>query len=214
MPLLKISVKLAAPVICGVLLSSCGSTGGGGSGGADEVASAASEPASKKTKTLEDFQFKKGTDVIYGKPGTDEEGMIVGGRRSQYEGKRQGTFGGEYKGGQFKTSNYNAGKWDGTKDFGRQSYSGNTQAGGHLTAASSMDGSTNRNAQKGSGYGQNVYGTNSYRTATAREGGAPVVQRSASHYDDDKLPMPRIMSERDYQKMTIDETNALLGRSR
>jgi len=179
----------------------------GGSGGGDDAASAGG-----RKKSLDDFQYSK-TDVVYGEAGTDTEGMIVGGRRSNFEGKRQVVFGGNFEGKTYGTDQYKSKSWNGSKNYGRKSYSGNTNAS-QLKVASVMDGQTARGGGEQSRYSGSGYNTSNYNTSSAREGQATPVNRNASNYAAKRLPLPKVMSEREYQKMTIEETNSLLGRDR
>ena len=197
---------LAISLLGGLLLSSCG----GGSG-----ASASAAPA--RQRTIEDFKYKEESDVVRGAEGTPEEGQIIGGRRSQFENKRS-VFSGNYQGKEYKAGNYNSKAWNGSKDFyGRKEYYSSAD-GSRFQNASNLDGESSRFSGSESQYAGDGYSTGDYRTSTAREGRASVVRRDVSHYNDDRSrddpSVSRVLSSREHQQLSVQETNALLGRDR
>ena len=182
------------------VLSSC--SGGGGS---------AEVPESARQKSLSDFQYSK-EDVQYGEKGSDSEGMIVGGRRSQFEGKKQVAFGGDLDKRAYSANRYKAQKWDGGKNYKTNRYGGNTDASRYQTQ-SRYGAQGAREASRQSGYSGQGVDTPAYATAGAREGdvsqlASPGSRESTQRYGS----QPRIIPYRDYQRMTIEETNSILGR--
>ncbi|NNM29689.1 MAG: hypothetical protein HKO57_09205, partial [Akkermansiaceae bacterium] len=109
-------------------------------------------------------------DIRYGEAGSSQEGQLVGGKRSQFEGRRQTAFGGEVTAAALQKKNYAAAGWTGSKEATTKSYAGRTD--GDRFRWSSLFGKRKaREAAGESTHGSKGFATSGYRTATAAESG-------------------------------------------
>ena len=179
------------------VLSSCG----GGSSAGPEVA---------RQRGIDDFQYDK-SDVQLGEKGSATEGMIVGGRRSQFEGRRQVAFGGEFDKKTYSARSYQAPKWTGGKSYQTSKYTGSTD-GSRFQSSSRFNAQSAREGSQQSGLAGRTVDTGGYDTGGAYAGQGDSVDRVESRYGSERYPSPRIIPYRKYQQMTIEETNRILGR--
>lgn len=148
---------------------------------------------------------------MYGEAGSDTEGMIVGGRRSSFEGKRQVAFGGEFDKKVYSAQTYQAGQWAGNKAYQTQNYAGSTDASRYRTSSQYNAQGAREGAQQSNYSGRSVE-TGTYATGVAREGELIPLDSPESIHASQRYDQPRIIPYRDYQRMTIEETNAILGK--
>ena len=168
-------------------------------------------PEPYRQRSLADFQYDQ-KDVQFGEEGSDTEGRIVGGRRSSFEGKKQVAFGGEMDRKAYNAQRYQAGTWDGGKNYKTANYSGNTDAS-RYQSQSRYGAQGAREAAQQSGYDGRALDSQAYQTGAAREGQLSQLSSPGSVENGRRLDnAPRIIPYRDYQRMTIEETNAILGR--
>jgi hypothetical protein len=178
--------------------------------GSERTVSTAS-PAS--ASGIDKYMLAEG-DIRYGDAGTDQEGLIVGGKRSQYEGRKQAAFGGEISAGEYGRKDYRASDWEGTKKARSQSYTDTKD--GKRFQFSSLFGSRQANeTSKGAAYDSGVVNTARYGAGAAVEAGGRRLDKPSDARTDfrrEVFPEPPKRSLREHQEMTVDETNSLLGR--
>ena len=154
------------------------------------------------------YAMQKG-DVQY-----DEHGGVSGGKRSQYEGRKQVQFGGEWAGKSYDKKQYEKRSWWGGKKVETKQYAGN-QDGSRFQTASAYGGQNATAEGQVSRLDGRQARTATYRVDAATEAGVSGVAKPSNAQADwrrDVYPKPRIMSYKDYQEKSISETRSLLGR--
>ena len=149
------------------------------------------------------------TTVTYG-----EDGTVTGGKRSQFEGKKQVAFGGDWDGKSYQKPEYQKTWWGGKKKSSTKQFV-NNQDGSRFRADSLMMGRSAPQAGQRSAYDGKSAGTGGYHTGTARETGREAVPRSSGAGNDwlrGTEVQPRIIGYKQQQNMEIEETKKLLGR--
>ena len=188
-------------------LSSCS-----GLGGKDEILleeESIARSGSPVDKTLADFQHQE-SDITRG-----ESGQLVGGKRSQFDGKRSVAFGGGVGTASYAKPVYNAPGWSGDTSRKRKTYAGPTDGSRHHTS-SRFSGSTAAASGSRSRYAGASAATGNYRTSRATETAQASVSKprdAKTHYRRNVYPQPTIFTQDEYTRMTIEQTRNILGRS-
>jgi hypothetical protein len=135
-------------------------------------------------------------------------------KRSSFESKGESPyFKGEYSGKTYKAGEYAKKSWWGNKDYGRQSYTGNTD-GSRFQTKSLLDGQSARetgSAAKTPG----PYKTGAYATSAAREAGKNNLAKPSDAETDSRrrvYPQPEITDWQQQRAITLDQSKGILGR--
>lgn len=190
LPVLLMSLSLAALVSCG-------------SGG-----SSSESFASTKTQSMED-RIKGGYEV-----GKDETGAprMQSDRRSSFEDARFAGASSSASGKGYSKKGYNRDRWSGGKSYNTKNYGGDTRAEGY--DKSPLFVRENAHLAKNSRFSRKDYGTGNYQTNRSREQGSNY-KTGANTYTEsrrNKRPKDPITTYRQEQEMSVEDTNALLGR--
>lgn len=189
-----------------LLLASCAGSSSSDDGGRDQVLALGEGEGALALERR--FTMQKG-DVEY-----SEEGAVTGGRRSQYEGRRQIQFGGEWDGERYEKKEFERRSWWGRRAVQREAYDGG-EDGSRFQTASRFDGQAAPADGSRSRFDGNRAETGRYATGAAREAGASPVDRPSDAKVDwrrDVFPRPLIIDQDDYAQKSIEQTRGLLGR--
>ena len=154
------------------------------------------------------FAMDKGA-VTYG-----EDGTVTGGQRSQFEGKKQVAFGGQWDGKNYENKRYEKTWWGGKREKVAKQYEGNVD-GSRFQAESLMMGKSASLDGKRSRYAGQDAPTAVYDVGSPREAGRGSVSRPTNVHTDWRrsvFPQPRITGYKQYQEREVEETRRLLGR--
>lgn len=193
-----------------LFLTSCssGSSSGGSSSGSGSDQIIALSEGEGQLALERKYTMQKG-DVEY-----TEEGGVTGGRRSQYEGKKQVQFGGDWNNESYAKKEYEKKSWWGGKKVEKKSYSDGADGSRFQTASAYGSKDANQAGQR-SNYDGAKARTATYRTDAANESGLAGVSKPSNPQSDFRrgvYPKPRIVGYKDYQEKTIEQTRSLLGR--
>lgn len=159
---------------------------------------------------LEDrYAFNKDKDIEF-----DEHGNFSGGKRSQFEGRKNVAFGGGIGTASYGTKNYSTKGWSGNTAAGKKMYEGSTDGSRFQTASQFQGTSATQMAQRSRFEGSNAP-TSRYKTRKANETTRAAVEKPTDGWTDFRrrvYPKPLIMSEADYKEMTVEQTRSILGR--
>lgn len=154
------------------------------------------------------FAMQKG-DVNY-----SEDGTVSGGRRSQYEGKKQLAFGGEWTGQSYGKKEYGKTSWNGSSDRATKSYD-KGDGDSRFRSTSWLGGKASTQDGKRSNYDGRKKVTESVGTGAAYEESRSTIARpqdAKASWRRSVYPQPRIETLSDVQKKNVEETRSLLGR--
>ena len=154
------------------------------------------------------FAMQKG-DVEYG-----EDGSLKGGKRSEYEGKRNVAFGGNWGGKSYGKQQYDKAAFSGNRQWTAQSF--NKGEAGKFRSNSSFGGQRSVQANQRSNYDGKNRVTSTLGTGVATEASRaslskPVDAKAA--WRRSVYPQPRIETLADAQRRNVEETRSLLGRT-
>ncbi|WP_411825330.1 hypothetical protein [Luteolibacter sp. AS25] len=146
----------------------------------------------------------------------DEEGnwKVKSDKRSEYDSQRDSAyFKGKIEKDQYKTGNYEKKSWWGSKDYGKQEYSGNTDASRFVKEAR-QDGQKARfDGQKAKVDGP--FETNTLDRESARESGFSAIDRPSSASVEsarDSYRAPSVVGWQEQRGMSVNESRGILGR--
>lgn len=209
---MTVVVRLAAALAVVMLASSCSKDQAGGSKPAGRKSGqvlALSEGAG--AKALEDrYGFQKG-DIK-----RDENGNFVGGKRSQFDGKRHITHEGGIGTASYRKSAYQAPQWTGKTEARTWDYQGNTDGSRFQTQSRFQDTSARQSGQSSRFHGQ-AAATSTYQTDAAAANAARRLDKPSDAHTEYRRrvnPDPLIISKEDYDRLTIEQTRSILGRDR
>ncbi|MBK1834286.1 hypothetical protein JIN78_09470 [Roseibacillus ishigakijimensis] len=144
----------------------------------------------------------------------DEDGKITGdSKRSSFEGKELATIGGGWEGKEFAASRYSKKEWQGSRAFEHKSF-----ADGQRSRWDDEEWFLQKQAREadGSSYSQGqTYGTEAYRTGSAREGAGRRLARPGDVETEVRRRVqaePLIIDQEDYNQMSMGEVKSKLGR--
>lgn len=156
------------------------------------------------------YGMQKG-DVTYG-----ENGGIAGGKRSQFEGREQVQYGGNWGGKKYgQQKELGKQSWWGSKKAQVKNFNGVQNADQYKTASRFGSQNANQNGKNSNYNGQQSNASGNYQTGTANEVGQANVARPSNARTDwrrDVYTAPKKIDYKDYQERTIEETRRLLGR--
>ena len=135
-------------------------------------------------------------------------------KRSSFETQADShDFKGEYSGKTYKAGEYAKKSWWGNKDYGSQSYTGNTD-GSRFQQKSRLDGQSARET------GSNAkipgpYQTGNYGTSAARESGKTNLSKPSDAATESRrrvYEQPEIIDWKQQRAITLDQSKGILGR--
>lgn len=135
-------------------------------------------------------------------------------KRSSFESQGESPyFKGEYGGKTYKAGEYAKKSWWGNKDYGSQSYAGDTD-GSRFQKKSRLDGQNAR--ETGSNAKINgPYRTGTYATSAAREAGKTNLSKPSDAATDSRrrvYEQPEIIDWKQQRSITLDQSKGILGR--
>lgn len=154
------------------------------------------------------FAFKKG-DVEKG-----DDGLITGGKRSQFEQRANSAYAdAKANAPAYLQKSYNKQTWAGPKDYSTGSYktSGYRQSGQDSEFGKRKANQTNKVANATN----RGFGTASYRTGNASEGGREISTGSSNYVDKqarDGWRRVKIIESDEYRSISMRQAKSLLGR--
>lgn len=194
------SVSRSIMLLLTLLAASCASDSGG------NESSSAPEPSKPLTQRLSESNGYQQDSNGNWVPKID--------KRSSFESQDDShNFKGEYSGKTYKAGEYAKKSWWGNKDYGRQSYAGDTD-GSRFQTKSRLDGKGARE----SGSAANVsgpYQTGSYATSAARETDKNHLTKPSDAETDSRRRVyqePEIIDWKQQRSMTMDQSKGILGR--
>lgn len=135
-------------------------------------------------------------------------------RRSSYESQGETHDSKkDFKKQAYKAGDYTKKSWWGNKDYGRQTYEGNTD-GSRFQKSSALQG---KGANEG-GTNANIpdnYQTNAYSTGAAREAGGKQIKKGSNTEIENRrsgYEQPEIIDWREQRSLSMDQSKGILGR--
>ena len=144
----------------------------------------------------------------------DKEGKFIGPVRSQYEGKRDISFGGGLGKAVYRAGNYQSPEWKGHRQARTRSYPGKTDGSRFQTPSRVQVTSPSHLARKSRFHGRRA-GTGVYKAGGARESNAGPVDKPSDGYTDFRrrvFPEPLIISDDEYNRRSVEQMRNVLGR--
>lgn len=135
-------------------------------------------------------------------------------KRSSFDGNAQ-TYDSKktYKKESYKTGDYAKKSWWGSKEYQRQSYTGNTN-GSRFQTTSQLQGQGAREATTTAKI-PDSYQTENYQTSSAREAGNPAIAKPTNAAIDNRQKVflhPEIIDWREQRRLSMEESKGILGR--
>lgn len=144
----------------------------------------------------------------------DKQGNFTGPVRSQYEGKRNLSFGGGVGKSTYQTGNYRSSGWKGNRQAQTGTYLGRTDgsrfskpSGFQVTSPSHL---TSRSRLQG-----RSVETGSYKAGGAREGQVNALDKPTDGHTDFRrgvFPQPPVISDDEYNRRSVEQVRDVLGR--
>lgn len=144
----------------------------------------------------------------------DKKGNFMGPVRSQYEGRKNVSFGGGIGTAGYKTSPYHAPKWNGKQQADIKNFGGNLD-GSRFQVPSRFQGTSPAHLAQTSRYQGRNAPTNSYRVESANENRANPIGKPTDGWTDFRrrvFPEPDVMSKAQYDKLNVEQARNVLGR--
>ena len=167
-----------------------------------------SPPPARKTfseRMNEDSGYKQDSEGNW-KPKSD--------RRSPYESQGQTHDAKkDFKKQAYKTGDYTKNSWWGNKDYGRQTYQGNTD-GSRFQKSSALQGKGANEAGTNANIPGN-YQTNAYGTGAAREAGGKSINKGTNTEIENRrhsYERPEVIDWREQRSLSMDQSKGILGR--
>ena len=205
--LMGILMKFGAAALVGLFLSSCGgkSTVPTATEGAGKIL--ALDEGSGSSALEKKFANYK-NDVVL-----DDEGNITkDSKRSNFEGKKLNSIGGDFGKKQFAASRYSKKNWSGSKNFDPGNFKRSKNRWDDEEWFLRKQARETGTAARSQGQ---AYSTGNYHTATAREQGGNRLARPSDVETDIRRRVnkePLIIDQEDYEKMSLEESKSILGR--
>lgn len=135
-------------------------------------------------------------------------------KRSSFESQGDSPyFKGEYSGKTYKTGEYSKKSWWGNKDYGRQSYAGETDGSRFMKPSRLTD--TNARESGDAAKIPGPYQTGNYATSAAREAGNDRLAKPSDAETDFRrrvYQQPEIIDWQQQRSITLDQSRGILGR--
>lgn len=204
---------LAAGVVA---FSSCSSTNGLGSNSSEETIKP--RKRDKQVIALGESEGFKALEERFAFDSRslrrDKKGNFTGPVRSQYDKKRNVSFGGGIGKAVYRAGDYESAKWEGSRKVPTGSYRGSDhqsrfqkKPGVPMTSPAHLASKSRFESQRKK--------TGSFATAGAREDGATSVDKLVDRHTDFRrgvFPEPTIISDDEYNRRSVEQTRNLLGR--
>ena len=145
----------------------------------------------------------------------DKMGNFTGPVRSQYEGKRDISFGGGVGKAVYRAGNYQSPEWKGPGQVRTGSYPGKTDGSRFQTPSRVQVTSPSHLAARKSRFHGRRAGTGVYKAGGARESNAGPVDKPSDGYTDFRrrvFPEPLIISDDEYNRRSVEQMRNVLGR--
>ena len=146
----------------------------------------------------------------------DENGNFKGGKRSRYDGLMNNSFGGGVTRAPYRGNTvYQAPRWNGAASGRPQPYSGSTDGSRFHTSSRFQSTRAPQGSQR-SPYEGATARTSTYRTGRAPEHAATRLEKPADAWTQFRrrvYPEPTIIPEADYNRLTVEQTRSILGRT-
>lgn len=188
------------PLLLTLIAASCASDSGSGSSPAPEPP----KPLSQRLNDSNGYQQDANGNWV---PKID--------KRSSFESQGEShNFKGEYKGKTYKAGEYAKKSWWGNKDYGSQSYAGDTD-GSRFQKKSRLDGQSSRETTGDAAKISGPYQTGNYATSAAREAGSSRLAKPSDVETDSRrrvYPQPEIIDWQQQRSITLDQSKGILGR--
>ena len=135
-------------------------------------------------------------------------------KRSSFESKGTSPyFQGDYQKKSYQTSAYAKKSWWGDKDYGSQTYTGNTD-GKRFRKSSSLDGQGARESGTAAALPATTYQTDTYATGTARETGRGSIAKPSDTRTDMRRKVfkePEIVDWKQQRTLSLEQSKGILG---
>ena len=144
----------------------------------------------------------------------DKQGNFTGPVRSQYEGRRNVSFGGGVGKATYQTDNYRSSGWRGNRKAQTGSYPGRTD-GSRFSKPSGFQVTSPSHLTSRSRFQGRSVETEGYKAGGAREGNSNAVDKPTDGYTDFRrrvFPQPPVMSDDEYNRRSVDQVRDVLGR--
>ncbi|MBL49525.1 MAG: hypothetical protein CMP28_11315 [Roseibacillus sp.] len=143
----------------------------------------------------------------------NKSGNYVGAVRSQFDGKKNLSFGGGIGKSTYRAGRYSASEWSGVSEVPAKSYRGKADAS-RFQRSSRLQGASASHLARSSRFQSRQKATSPYRVSDAREGQSAGLEKPTDSHTDFRrrvFPEPPIMSREDYNR-SVEDTRRLLGR--
>jgi len=193
------SLSRSIPLLLTLLAASCASDSGNSS-----PAPEAQKPLSQRLNESNGYKQDANGNWV---PKID--------KRSSFESQGESPyFKGEYHGKTYKAGEYAKKSWWGNKDYGRQSYAGDTD-GSRFQQKSRLDGQSARETTGDTAKISGPYQTGNYATSAAQEAGNSRLAKPSDAVTDSRrkvYPQPEIIDWQQQRAITLDQSKGILGR--
>ncbi len=144
----------------------------------------------------------------------DKRGNFTGPVRSQYEGKRNVSFGGGVGKATYETGNYRSSGWQGNRKAQAGSYPGRTD-GSRFKKPSRIQVTSPSHLTSRSRFQGRMVETEGYKVGGARESKTNAVDKPSDGYTDFRrrvFPQPPVISDDEYNRRSVEQVRDDLGR--
>ena len=142
------------------------------------------------------------------------DGSITGGKRSEYDQRKQASLGKKGKRSSYLDKDYVTKRWQGSKDFAKGSYS--TKGYAESGKASRFSGRRNGAGNKQASASGQTFATKNFGTSSARERGRGSIATPTSrfHGKSANMTLPVYDNMEDFRNLSVNQTRSWLGRDR
>lgn len=215
-------MRKSFPILClgALLATSVVSTSCSGSGGVNADTTTSTVKARKRGKQIIALGEGEGSAALEERFAFDtrklkknKNGNFVGAVRSQFEGKRNLSFGGGIGTSTYQAGQYAASRWSGQKEIPSKSYRKQEDAS-RFQRSSQFEGTSASHLARRSRLQNRQEATGSFNVNGAREEQGARLDKPSDGYTDFRrrvFPEPPIMSRDDYNR-SVEDTRRLLGR--
>lgn len=208
---IRLSARFArgCVALAALCLVSCAGSKGKSAGGARESEKVLALSEGAGAAALEKRYAIGKDDVERG-----EDGTFKGGKRSQFEGKKNVSFGGGLGTASYRKKEYNGKRWSGNTAAQTNMYGGNTD-GSRFQTSSRFQGTSAAHSGRRSRFDGSSAATSRFKTGSANEASRRSIEKPSDAKTDFRrrvYPEPPIMTEEEYRKMTVEQTRSILGR--
>ncbi len=144
----------------------------------------------------------------------DKQGNFIGPVRSQYEGKRNVSFGGGVGKAVYQAGNYQSPRWKGRRQARTTSYQGKTD-GAHFKTPSRFQVTSPSHLARKSRFQGRTLEAGAYKVSGAPESKVGPVDKPTDGHTDFRrrvFPDPPIISDEEYNRRSVEQMRDVLGR--